>query len=193
MKVAAEAMKLKAQGVDVSTSARESRISRRRSTSAPRRTRPSTPTSPSTRPTPAPTTEARGRARATAPTTASSTRRPKSIITAGGKQALYNAAMCLFGPGDEVITHMPGWPTLVEQIKLADATPVIVHTHAEDGFTRARRTDPRGDHAAHARHHHQLAGQSDRRADLRSRPGAASPTRRRARASGSCSTSATTS
>jgi aspartate aminotransferase len=56
------------------------------------------------------------------------------IITAGGKQALYNAAMCLFGSGDEVITHMPGWPTLVEQIKLADATPVIVRTHAEDGF-----------------------------------------------------------
>jgi aspartate aminotransferase len=59
----------------------------------------------------------------------------ETIITAGGKQALYNAALCLFGPGDEVITHMPGWPTLVEQIKLADATPVIVHTHAEDGFT----------------------------------------------------------
>jgi aspartate aminotransferase len=56
------------------------------------------------------------------------------IITAGGKQALYNAAMCLFGAGDEVITHMPGWPTLVEQIKLSDATPVIVRTHAEDGF-----------------------------------------------------------
>jgi aspartate aminotransferase len=56
------------------------------------------------------------------------------IITAGGKQALYNAVMVLFGEGDEVITHMPGWPTLVEQIKLADATPVIVHTHAEDGF-----------------------------------------------------------
>ena len=29
---------------------------------------------------------------------------------------------------------MPGWPTLVEQIKLADATPVIVHTHADEGF-----------------------------------------------------------
>jgi aspartate aminotransferase len=56
------------------------------------------------------------------------------IVTAGGKQALYNAVMVLFGEGDEVITHMPGWPTLVEQIKLADATPVIVHTHAEDGF-----------------------------------------------------------
>lgn len=58
----------------------------------------------------------------------------ETIITAGGKQALYNAAMCLFGAGDEVITHMPGWPTLVEQIKLADATPVIVRTHPEDGF-----------------------------------------------------------
>jgi aspartate aminotransferase len=57
------------------------------------------------------------------------------IITAGGKQALYNAAMVLFGPGDEVITHMPGWPTLVEQIKLSEATPVIVRTHAEDGFS----------------------------------------------------------
>jgi aspartate aminotransferase len=57
------------------------------------------------------------------------------IATAGGKQALFNAVMVLFGPGDEVITHMPGWPTLVEQIKLAEATPVIVRTHAEDGFT----------------------------------------------------------
>jgi aspartate aminotransferase len=56
------------------------------------------------------------------------------ILTAGGKQALYNAAMCLFGPGDEVITHMPGWPTLVEQIKLAEAKPVIVRTYADEGF-----------------------------------------------------------
>jgi aspartate aminotransferase len=59
----------------------------------------------------------------------------ETIIAAGGKQALYNAVMCLFGPGDEVITHMPGWPTLVEQVKLAEAKPVIVHTHADDGFT----------------------------------------------------------
>jgi aspartate aminotransferase len=57
------------------------------------------------------------------------------IVTAGGKQALYNAVMVLFGPGDEVITHMPGWPTLVEQIKLSEATPVVVHTHADDGFS----------------------------------------------------------
>src|SRR5256886_14429288 len=57
------------------------------------------------------------------------------IVSAGGKQALYNTALSLFGPGDEVITHAPYWPTLTEQVKLADATPVLVRTHAEDGFT----------------------------------------------------------
>jgi len=56
------------------------------------------------------------------------------IITAGGKQALYNTALTLFGPGDEVITHAPYWPTLTEQIKMADATPVLVRTYADDGF-----------------------------------------------------------
>jgi aspartate aminotransferase len=56
------------------------------------------------------------------------------IVTAGGKQALYNVAMALFGPGDEVITHAPCWPTLLEQVKLADATPVVVTTFADEGF-----------------------------------------------------------
>src|SRR4029077_12342120 len=56
------------------------------------------------------------------------------IVTAGGKQALYNAALSLFGPGDEVITHAPYWPTLTEQIKLAEATPVLARTYPEDGF-----------------------------------------------------------
>ena len=59
---------------------------------------------------------------------------PQVILTAGGKQALYNTALTLFGPGDEVITHQPYWPTIVEQIKLADATPVAVETRPEDGF-----------------------------------------------------------
>jgi len=57
------------------------------------------------------------------------------IVTAGGKQALYNTALSLFGPGDEVITHAPCWPTIPEQVKLADATPVFARTHVEDGFS----------------------------------------------------------
>jgi aspartate aminotransferase len=61
--------------------------------------------------------------------------RPEEVImTAGAKQALYNAAMVLYGPGDEVMTHGPFWPSIVDQIKLADATPVVVQTHREDGF-----------------------------------------------------------
>ena len=59
----------------------------------------------------------------------------ETIVTAGGKQALYNVAMALFEAGDEVITHAPYWPSIPEQIKLADATPVLVQTHAEDGFS----------------------------------------------------------
>ncbi len=58
----------------------------------------------------------------------------ETIVTAGGKQALFNVAMALFGPGDEVITHAPGWSTIVEQIRLADAEPVVVRTYPEEGF-----------------------------------------------------------
>ena len=56
------------------------------------------------------------------------------IVTAGGKQALYNVAMALLNPGNEVITHVPGWPTITEQVKLADGQPVVVSTYPEDGF-----------------------------------------------------------
>ena len=33
-----------------------------------------------------------------------------------------------------MITHAPCWPTLLEQVKLADATPVVVQTYADQGF-----------------------------------------------------------
>jgi len=56
------------------------------------------------------------------------------IVTAGGKQALYNTALALFDHGDEVITHAPYWPTIPEQIKLAGAEPVVVQTSPEDAF-----------------------------------------------------------
>ena len=56
------------------------------------------------------------------------------VITAGGKQALWHAAFGLFGPGDDVLTHTPGWPTIVEQIKMAGARPVVVRTKADEGF-----------------------------------------------------------
>jgi aspartate aminotransferase len=56
------------------------------------------------------------------------------LVTVGGKQALFNTALALFDPGDEVITHAPYWPTIPEQVKLMGATPVIVSTSSNDGF-----------------------------------------------------------
>jgi aspartate aminotransferase len=56
------------------------------------------------------------------------------VVTSGGKQGLSNVAMALFGHGDEVITHVPGWPSIVEQIHLAGADAVRVRTAAEEGF-----------------------------------------------------------
>jgi aspartate aminotransferase len=58
----------------------------------------------------------------------------ETLVTVGGKQALFNAALALFDPGDEVITHAPYWPTIPEQVKLVSARPVIVQTRAEEGF-----------------------------------------------------------
>ena len=56
------------------------------------------------------------------------------LMTFGGKQALFNAALALLNKGDEVITHAPYWPTIPEQVKLVEATPVIVHTNWQDSF-----------------------------------------------------------
>jgi aspartate aminotransferase len=56
------------------------------------------------------------------------------IACAGGKQALFNTALALFDAGDEVILHAPYWPTLPEQVKFAEATPVVVEATAADGF-----------------------------------------------------------
>ena len=57
------------------------------------------------------------------------------LVTVGGKQALFNTALALVNPGDEVITHAPCWPTIPEQVKLVGGVPVIVQTRSDDGFT----------------------------------------------------------
>ena len=56
------------------------------------------------------------------------------LLTFGGKQALFNSALALIDPGDEVITHAPYWPTIPEQVKLVGGIPVIVQTGWEDAF-----------------------------------------------------------
>ncbi len=56
------------------------------------------------------------------------------IVTAGAKQALYNALQVLVGPGDEVIIPSPYWVSYPAMVKLAGATPVILPTREKDHF-----------------------------------------------------------
>jgi len=56
------------------------------------------------------------------------------IVTAGGKQAVYNTIYALAGVGDEVIIPAPYWVSYTEQAKAVGATPVVVQTRAGEGF-----------------------------------------------------------
>jgi aspartate aminotransferase len=48
------------------------------------------------------------------------------VVTAGTKQALFNACFSLFGSGDEVLVPTPGWTSYYEMLALARATPIAV-------------------------------------------------------------------
>lgn len=55
-------------------------------------------------------------------------------ISCGAKHALFNLALALYDPGDEVIIPSPYWVSYPEQVRLVGANPVIVQTHEADGF-----------------------------------------------------------
>jgi aspartate aminotransferase len=56
------------------------------------------------------------------------------VVTAGAKQALFNACFVLFGPGDEVLLPAPYWTSYPELIRLARARPVLLPTDEDSGF-----------------------------------------------------------
>lgn len=49
-------------------------------------------------------------------------------VTSGAKQALFNVAMALLNPGDEVLIPVPYWTSFPVQIVLAGGTPVFIET-----------------------------------------------------------------
>jgi aspartate aminotransferase len=55
-------------------------------------------------------------------------------VSAGAKAALFNLAMALYEPGDEVIVPAPYWVSYPEQVRMVGATPVLVETREEDGW-----------------------------------------------------------
>lgn len=63
---------------------------------------------------------------------------PKQVtVTVGAKHALFNLALALYEPGDEVVIPAPYWVSYPEQVKMFGATPVIVPTDEASGFKMA--------------------------------------------------------
>ncbi|HEV8579633.1 MAG TPA: pyridoxal phosphate-dependent aminotransferase [Thermoanaerobaculia bacterium] len=58
----------------------------------------------------------------------------QSVITVGGKAALFELALGVFDEGQEVVIPSPSWVSLPEQVRFAGARPVEVPTSLEDGF-----------------------------------------------------------
>lgn len=56
------------------------------------------------------------------------------VVTSGGKQAIFNAAFSLFGPGDEVLVASPYWTSYPQIVTLTRAQPVFVTGAAERDF-----------------------------------------------------------
>lgn len=59
--------------------------------------------------------------------------RNEVMATAGGKQAVFNAVVCLINPGDEVLIPKPYWVTFPEIVTFAAGKSVFIETE-ENGF-----------------------------------------------------------
>lgn len=60
--------------------------------------------------------------------------RSETIITCGGKHALYSAFQALVEDGDEVIIPTPYWVSFPAQVRIAGGHPVFVDAPEEDDF-----------------------------------------------------------
>lgn len=56
------------------------------------------------------------------------------FVASGAKHVLYNVFQALIDSGDEVIIPSPYWVSYTEQVKLAEGTPVLVHTDESTSF-----------------------------------------------------------
>lgn len=56
------------------------------------------------------------------------------VVSTGAKQSLYNVAMAVLNPGDEVILPAPYWVSYSDIVKLAEGVPVEVRTSIDADF-----------------------------------------------------------
>ena len=60
--------------------------------------------------------------------------RAETIVTCGGKHALYSAFQALVEEDDEVVIPTPYWVSFPEQVRIAGGRPVFVDTREQDDF-----------------------------------------------------------
>ncbi|MEI8257691.1 MAG: aminotransferase class I/II-fold pyridoxal phosphate-dependent enzyme [Deltaproteobacteria bacterium] len=56
------------------------------------------------------------------------------VVSVGAKSALFNFALAVLEPGDEMVIPSPHWVSYPEQARLAGATPVFVPSTLESGW-----------------------------------------------------------
>lgn len=63
------------------------------------------------------------------------------MVTAGGKQAIFNAAVTLINPGDEALIPKPYWVTFPEVVVFAGGKPVFIETESTDFLLTAEQVE----------------------------------------------------
>ena len=63
------------------------------------------------------------------------------MVTAGGKQAIFNAVVTLINPGDEVLVPKPYWVTFPEVVVFAGGIPVFIETEETDFLLTAEQVE----------------------------------------------------
>lgn len=62
------------------------------------------------------------------------------VVSAGGKQALFNAFFVLLNGGEEVLIPTPAWPTYKQQVLLCGGTPVLIPLDESSEFKLTKET-----------------------------------------------------
>jgi len=64
--------------------------------------------------------------------------KPENVcVGVGAKHVLFNLAVALYDPGDEVVIPKPFWVSYPEQVRIVGGTPILVDTREEDGWKMA--------------------------------------------------------
>ncbi len=85
------------------------------------------------------------------------------LIGVGGKHVIFNLMQALVNPGDEVVIPVPYWVTYKDVVNYAGGKCVFVDTDEQKGFTLTAAMIEPLPHRAHQAGHHQFALQPERR------------------------------